>query len=344
LTVRGQSGGLGLRVLHVAGWGLRLSASRGSLVVEGGGERRAIPLSEVDVVVVATSGVSVTSNAMRLLLRSGVEMVLVDYRGEPVGVLWPSYISRTPATRRAQYAALHDGRAQLIAGWIARRKIEGQACHLESLAARLSSGEAREAAASLKALALRALEAAASAGGPREAAREAMKVEARAAREYWGVLASLLPRELGFEGRSREAGDPVNAALNYGYAILYSAVWRALALAGLDPYAGFLHADRSGNPTLVFDFTELYRAVAVDWSIVQAVLKGWRPRVDGETGWLDHGSREEAAALVVRRLNSRAPGAGWSIEEDIRREARALAKALRGGGSWEPRHPCRGVA
>ena len=333
--------GLGLRVLHVAGYGVKLGARGGSLVVEGGGERRVVPVSEVDLVVIATSGVSVTSRAMRLMLRSGVELVVLDHRGEPAGLLWPSYISRTPATRRAQYEAAANGLGVRIVGWIARRKIEGQACHLKSLSARLQSGEARSAAREIAGLALEAFESAlkgGESGGLKAAAREAMKVEARAARIYWSTLASLLPGELGFTGRSRDSGDPVNSALNYGYGILYAAAWRAVALAGLDPYAGFLHSDRSGAPVLTFDMVELYRATAVDQPVVDMLLKGWRPRV--ENGRLDPRDREEIARIVVARLNRRAPGARWSLEEDMRREALNLARSLRSGGEWAPRSPC----
>ena len=45
------------------------------------------------------------------------------------------------------------------------------------------------------------------------------------------------------------ARDPFNAALNYGYGVLRSQVRQALLLAGLEPNAGFLHADRPGKPS-----------------------------------------------------------------------------------------------
>ncbi|MEW6448685.1 MAG: CRISPR-associated endonuclease Cas1 [Bacillota bacterium] len=35
----------------------------------------------------------------------------------------------------------------------------------------------------------------------------------------------------------------MNAALNYGYGILYFQVWGAVTLAGLEPFAGFLHTE-----------------------------------------------------------------------------------------------------
>ena len=50
---------------------------------------------------------------------------------------------------------------------------------------------------------------------------------------------------------TRGALDRFNSALNYGYGILYSQVEKAVTLAGLDAYGGFLHADRPGKPSLV---------------------------------------------------------------------------------------------
>ena len=41
-------------------------------------------------------------------------------------------------------------------------------------------------------------------------------------------------------------------------------VERALVLAGLDPYAGFIHVDRPGKPSLALDLIEEFRQAAVD--------------------------------------------------------------------------------
>ena len=55
------------------------------------------------------------------------------------------------------------------------------------------------------------------------------------------------------------AKDLFNAILNYGYGVLYAQIEQAIILAGLDPYAGFLHADRPGKPSLVLDLIEEFR-------------------------------------------------------------------------------------
>jgi len=56
----------------------------------------------------------------------------------------------------------------------------------------------------------------------------------------------------------------VNSALNYGYGILYGQVWGAVMNAGFEPFAGFLHLDRPGKPSLVLDLIEEFRQPIVD--------------------------------------------------------------------------------
>jgi hypothetical protein len=85
----------------------------------------------------------------------------------------------------------------------------------------------------------------------------------------------MLPDALGFAGRSHQgATDAVNAALNYGYGILTAHVWGAVMNAGLEPFAGFLHVDRSGKPSLVLDLMEEFRQPVVDRPILSWLNKG----------------------------------------------------------------------
>ncbi len=101
---------------------------------------------------------------------------------------------------------------------------------------------------------------------------ELMGLEGTGGRLYWKQIGNMLPDELGFEGRShysrKRRPDAVNAALNYGYGILTSHVWGAAMNAGLEPFAGFLHVDRSGKPSLVLDLMEEFRQPVVDRAIL----------------------------------------------------------------------------
>jgi len=60
-------------------------------------------------------------------------------------------------------------------------------------------------------------------------------------------------------GRNRHATHPVNAMLNYGYAVLESQARIATIAQGLDPAIGYLHTFRPGRVSLVYELMEPLR-------------------------------------------------------------------------------------
>jgi CRISPR-associated protein Cas1 len=70
------------------------------------------------------------------------------------------------------------------------------------------------------------------------------------------------------------ASDPVNAVLNYGYAVLESQCRKALNSVGLEPTVGFLHEARQTKYPLVYDFQEPYRWL-VDTTVISCLESGW---------------------------------------------------------------------
>jgi len=62
--------------------------------------------------------------------------------------------------------------------------------------------------------------------------------------------------------------------LNFGYqTFLFPEVWKAVSYAGLDFYAGYLHADRPGKPSLVLDLMEEFRQQVVDRTLIGLITK-----------------------------------------------------------------------
>src|SRR5207302_8591493 len=63
-----------------------------------------------------------------------------------------------------------------------------------------------------------------------------------------------------FTTRSRRPPrDPVNCLLSFIYALLRHDCVAALTSVGLDPFVGFLHADRPNRPSLSLDLLEEFR-------------------------------------------------------------------------------------
>lgn len=84
--------------------------------------------------------------------------------------------------------------------------------------------------------------------------------------ELWHIV----PRPSMVSGRNRHASHPVNAMLNYAYAVLESQIRIAAVSYGLDPTIGYLHATRSGRVALVYDLMEPLRP-RVDRSVLAFV-------------------------------------------------------------------------
>ena len=97
-----------------------------------------------------------------------------------------------------------------------------------------------------------------------------MGLEGKAATEYWHTLVKLRLLPGDFTNRETRFTESVtNKALNYGYAILLSKIWAAVDNSGMEAYAGILHTDRPGKPSLVLDLMEEYRAWLVDRIIIK---------------------------------------------------------------------------
>jgi CRISPR-associated protein Cas1 len=168
---------------------------------------------------------------------------------------------------------------------------------------------------------------------------ELLSAEGRGAQKYWAGIRLLLREDFDWPGRRPQgSADPINATLNYGYGILYGQVERALVLAGLDPYAGFLHVDRSGKPSMVLDLVEEFRPMAVDRAMLSMVNKGGALKMD-DKGRLDNATRKEVAAKVIERLDApvRHQGQQSCTRSVIQGQARRLALYLRGDrAAYEP--------
>jgi CRISPR-associated protein Cas1 len=97
-------------------------------------------------------------------------------------------------------------------------------------------------------------------------------VEGLAAREYFACWQNMVGKQWTFNGRNRRPPtDPVNSLLSFAYALLQSQVMAAVNVAGLDPYIGYLHEVHHGQPAMVLDLMEEFRALIAD-NLVLSVL------------------------------------------------------------------------
>ena len=106
--------------------------------------------------------------------------------------------------------------------------------------------------------------------------------------------------------------------------------------AGLEPFAGVLHVDRSGKPSLVLDLMEEFRQPVVDRAILGWLNKGGVLRL--ERGLLDGPSRENVASRVLLRMNTTEQHRGkkHEIRSIIQMQARLAASAVRRHREYRP--------
>ena len=158
---------------------------------------------------------------------------------------------------------------------------------------------------------------------------------------WFGRFKALLEGRCAFEGREgRGAVDPVNALLNYGYGILASRTWAALLLAGLDPFAGMLHADRSGQAIAraLLDLMEELRAPASSIAPCSRIACALSRPVRFDGARLDETGRRAIADAVLERLDAKVTIAGRRLQlgSVIQRQARAVAMHVRGEDAYKP--------
>ncbi len=325
--------------LLVAGFGLFLGKKSERVVVKKGKAVCAqVPLMRIQEVVVGSRGISVSSDLIEELCARGARIAFLNSSGTPYALLTSPLLTATVETRRAQLDALNNERGAEFCRWVVAGKLRNQEKLLRYFA-RSREGEAREsldrAAAQVRQLRKQAL---ACEGATADAVRPSlMGYEGTGGRIYWRQIVNLLPEQCGFDGRNNNPGaDAVNAALNYGYGVLYAHVWGAVMNAGLEPFAGLLHVDRSGKPSLVLDLVEEFRQPVVDRAIFTWLNKGGRLRL--EKGLLDNGSREAVAARVLTRLTAAEQHRGkrHEVRSIIQMQARLAAGAFRGLRTYRP--------
>ncbi len=100
-------------------------------------------------------------------------------------------------------------------------------------------------------------------------------MEGDAARTYFSVFDELIVKQkdgFQFKGRSRRPpGDRVNALMSFAYTLLVHDCTGALEGVGLDPYVGFLHADRPGRASLALDLMEEFRPIVADRLVLSLI-------------------------------------------------------------------------
>ncbi|MDH7482700.1 MAG: CRISPR-associated endonuclease Cas1 [Armatimonadota bacterium] len=337
-----------MSILTIFEFGVFLGKHSERLVIRKGGETiEEHPLINLEQVLVACPGVSISCDLIYECCERGIPITLLTYSGKPYAKVVSPDLTATIITRREQIAALNDSRSVELAKAFAYGKLVNQANLLRYFAKYRKQTDS----AGFKAISKCANQIiklrdelsnvyAENADGARETI---LNLEGRAGAAYWeGVKLILGDRAVFTKRKHRGAADAVNAMLNYGYGIIYSQVWSAITLAGLEPFAGFIHADRPGKPSLVLDMVEEFRQPIVDQPLIAAIRKGFKIEMeaadDDEDARLSDASRREIAKRILARLEDKVSyeGKKWELKSVIQLQCRRVASYLRGERDYKP--------
>jgi CRISPR-associated endonuclease Cas1 len=121
--------------------------------------------------------------------------------------------------------------------------------------------------------------------------------EGSASMHYFREIFNLFPESFRPEKRKGfKAYDGLNNTFNLGYRILSNNVMVALFKARLEPYLGFYHTIKFGQPSLVCDFMDLYRYVIDHFLITYC-----RKLDDSDFVWKDdiHAGRKGKRVITI---------------------------------------------
>ncbi|MEM6504030.1 MAG: type II CRISPR-associated endonuclease Cas1 [Planctomycetota bacterium] len=222
------------RVVEISSPGVFLRTSDERLRIEKDGHVVGdVPLVDVATIILTSPDAVVSRATLDAVTRHGGSVVVCGPQHQPTAMLMPLAGHHAPTPRLLAQAAASKPTHKRLWKQIVVAKIKAQAAHLE----------ARDRPdATLRTIA----------GGVRSG--DVANAEGWAAQRYWPAL-------FGKAFRRRRDGQPPNALLNYGYAVLRAGAARALAAAGLHPTLGVNHHARNNPLCLADDLMEPFRPV-----------------------------------------------------------------------------------
>lgn len=212
----------------------KLSYKGGYLVVRKEDDTAKVHLSEISSVVLQTNQVYISAYLLSELAKAKVSFIVADEKHNPIGQYLPLYGAHNTSKRIGEQLEWTEPAKKRVWQRVVRDKIAHQS---RILNARASEDEG-ELLAHLV---------------PEVRSGDTTNREAYAARVYFRALFG--------QGFSRDDDTSVNAALNYGYGILLSAVNREIVSRGYLTQCGICHRSEFNQFNLSCDLMEPFRPI-----------------------------------------------------------------------------------
>jgi CRISP-associated protein Cas1 len=279
---------MSFHILHLLSPGLRIRVKFDQLHVEDSetGQSRTVPLEDISVIISAAPDFTITAGALRRMAELNVLLMVCNQKFEPVSLTLPHFCPTSTEVLRRQVewtgAWKNAVWRQVIAAKICHQaavlKVFPQTQHLlQSIADRCLHPPETSFTSGVNTSQVTA--------SKRDLVRQwhAAACESRAARIYWRKFMPLVCPDTTRREPGTRAG--VNGMLDYGYAVMRTAVLRSLAAHGLIAALGIHHKAKAGSFALADDLMEplrpfidaqLYHHLNSDGIV--ADMKNWAPR------------------------------------------------------------------
>jgi len=216
----------------------KLDFKLGSLIVRGDTVTK-IHLSEISMLVIENTGVSLTAYLMSELIKSKVKVIFCDEKRNPVAEMVPYYGSHDTSAKLRQQIKWDDYTKGTIWTEIVTEKIRQQRNVLRIL----GKNEFKLLNQYLKEITF----------------FDETNREGHAAKVYFNALFGMK--------FSRSLDHPINAALNYGYSIILAAVNREIVKNGYITQLGLFHDNMFNQFNLGSDLMEPFRPI-IDYKVL----------------------------------------------------------------------------
>lgn len=302
-------------IIEISTHGSTLKRNHDSFLIQNSDGKTEIPAEKVDAIIISSNSL-ISTQAVRLCLEKQIQLVLTEYGGKPIARMWSSTPGKTTQIRRNQYLNADTNIAFIICKHILITKLKRQRKLLIDLKNNRKRNTAQIESAIL------------SIGTSLKKANRLIMtpnfkevflgLEGSSAVQYFSAISSILPKRWVFKERSQHpALDEFNAVLNYVYGMGYLSIEKIVILSGLDPNAGFYHADSYGKPTLTFDLIELSRPL-IDRMVItnftkRKVRENWfEKQADGSAGiFLSRIARQHLISSYVEKLQKKVESEAW---------------------------------
>ena len=194
-----------------------------------------VPLEDISYILIEDSSTVLTTRLLAELGKNAISLIVYDEKFEPTSIMYPYNYHFKQLDVFSHQLEIDDSIKNEFWNQIVKRKIENS---------------------------IRVLEMTSKEEFPISKLTEYInEITDGDSKNREGLAAKMYFRSLFGSDFIRFYDDNVNAALNYGYTIIASAIIRNLAVYGLNTYLGIHHSSKINNFNLAYDFLEPYRSV-----------------------------------------------------------------------------------